>query len=193
MEKRIILTGPAGSGKSRLIREALGPRLAEAGGFVTQAELSADGFAEGYALVPTAAAAGVEGLERRRFLDCRAWPPRQDNEVFRFYGVQLLREAAYYPFAVLDELGGTETLIPQFREALYELLQSDLPLLAALKTPEDTERWRQVYGLGERLTAHTDALRRALADDPDTLVLDLGQLSEAEVRPLLRRWAEEHL
>ena len=38
MEKKIFLIGPAGCGKSRLIREVLGEKLASAGGFVTEPE-----------------------------------------------------------------------------------------------------------------------------------------------------------
>lgn len=190
MEKRLFLTGPAGSGKSRLIRELLGERLAEAGGFVMAAETGARGYAEGCALRPAAAAAGVEGLPSRRFLDYRVWPPQRDNEVFRGFGVQLLEEAVWYPFAVLDEIGGYETLIPQFREALEALLQSGLPLLGALKTAEEAEQWRQLFGLGGRMTEQTARLRAMLAADPDTRVLDLRETPEDEVRAVLHAWAE---
>lgn len=192
MEKRIFLTGPQGAGKSRLIREALGGKLAWAGGFVMAAERGDSGYAEGYALCPAAAAAGVEGLEARRFLDCRVWPPVRDNEVLRGYGVQLLREAAYYPFALLDELGGFELLLPQFRQALAELLRSGLPLVGALKTPEEAEQWRQLYGLGERFTAQTDALRLWMEQDADTRILDLRDASESEALTALRAWAEAY-
>ena len=58
MEKRIFLTGAEAETRSRLIREALGEKLAEAGGFVLRAEPGQDGFAEGYALCPAAAAGG---------------------------------------------------------------------------------------------------------------------------------------
>ncbi len=191
VEKRIFLIGPQGSGRSRLIREALGEKLAEAGGFVTASEPGQDGFPTGVALRPAASAAGIEGLDSQRFLDFSAWPPAHDNEVFRELGTRLLREAALYPFAVLDELGGFELLIPPFREALYALLDSDLPLVGALKTPDETEAWRQLYGLGERLTQQADRLRAALEADPGTRILDLREISGAEALSLLRRWREE--
>lgn len=193
MEKRIFLTGAEAETRSRLIREALGERLAEAGGFVLRTEPGPDGFAEGYALCPAAAAGGVEGLESRRFLDCRVWPPAHDNEVFRDFGVRLLEEASFYPFALLDEIGGYETLIPQFAAALSALLQSALPIVGALKTTEEAERWRQLFGLGKRFTGRIGQLHAALESDPDTRVADLGEISEDEVLLLLRAWAKEHL
>lgn len=191
VENRIFLTGADPETRSRLIREALGEKLAWAGGYVMAAETGEKGYAEGYALRPAAAAAGVEGLPSRRFLDFCSWPPERDNEVFRAYGTELLQEAALYPFAVLDEIGGFETLIPQFREALETLLRSGLPIVGALKTAEEAEGWRQLFGLGERMTQQTDRLRESLASDPDTRILDLREASEAEALSLLRAWAEE--
>ena len=189
MEKRLFLTGAEAEIRSRLIREALQEKLAWAGGFVIAAEAGERGYAEGYALRPAAAAAGVEGLPSRRFLDCRSWPPQRDNEVFRVFGTELLQEATLYPFAVLDEIGGFETLIPQFREALETLLQSTLPQIGALKTAEEADAWRQLFGLGERMTQQTDRLRAILAADPDTRILDLREIPESEALATLRAWA----
>ena len=189
MEKKLFLTGGDPETRSRLIREALGDRLSWAGGFVMAAEPGKAGYAEGYALRPAASAAGVEGLPSQRFLDCRAWPPQRDNEVFRGLGVQLLQEAAFYPFAVLDEIGGFETLIPQFREALEALLESGLPLLGAMKTAEEAEQWRQLFGLGEKMTGQTERLRSLLVRDPDTRLIDLAATPEDEALGLLRAWA----
>lgn len=193
MEKRFFLTGPQGCGKSRLIRAALGGKLAGAGGFVMSSETGEDAYAVGYRLCPAAAAAGVAGLDGRRFLDCRSWPPLRDNEVFRDFGAQLLHEAPYYPFAVLDEIGGYEMLIPQFSLALDSLLQSDLPLVGAVKTAEEAEQWRQLFRLGERFTRRTEQLRAMLAADPDTRILDLRDCSEIEALALLRSWAAANL
>ena len=189
MEKRIFLTGADPETRSRLIREALQEKLAWAGGFVMAAEANEKGYAEGYALRPAAAAAGVDGLSSRRFLDFCSWPPDRDNEAFRGFGAELLREAALYPFAVLDEIGGFETLIPQFREALEALLRSGLPIIGAIRTAEEAEGWRQLFGLGERMTEQTDRLREGLVSDPDTRILDLREISEAEALATLRTWA----
>ena len=188
MEKRLFLTGPAGCGKSRLLREALGGRLAGAGGFMTGPLIGPEGYALGYLLQPTAAAAGLEGFDCPLFLDASVWPPQRDNEVFRSTGVQLLKEAVWYPYAVVDELGGYELLIPQFRAALEELLRSGVPLLGALKTPEEAELWRQLFGLGERFTLHAEQFRRSLGSDGDTRILDLSVLSEEETRRALSDW-----
>ncbi len=126
------------------------------------------------------------------FSTASVWPPQRDNEVFRVYGARLLREAAYYPFAVLLELGGFETLIPQFREAAEALLASGLPLLGALKSPAEAEAWRQLYGLGERMTQQTGRLRALIEAAPDTRLIDLDKAPEAEARSVLNAWIEEY-
>ena len=43
MKRHLFLTGPAGFGKSARIRDALGPALAYAGGFVTEYAVDAQG------------------------------------------------------------------------------------------------------------------------------------------------------
>ena len=104
MKRHLFLSGPAFSGKSRLIRKQLGSGLQNAGGFCTELCKAPDGSVLGCAMIPTAAAGGVQGLERELFLDMRSFPPAHDSEVFRNLGVRLLDEAAWYPFAVLDEI-----------------------------------------------------------------------------------------
>ena len=114
MKRHLFLSGPAFCGKSRLIRERLGTRLQAAGGFCTELSASEDG-GFGCRLMPAAMAGGAEGYEKELFLDLRFSPPSHDSEVFRQTGVRLLEEAVWYPFAVLDEIGGFELIIPQFR------------------------------------------------------------------------------
>ena len=127
MKKRLFLTGPSGVGKTTIIRQALGDSLAYAGGFVTERVLDEQGKLLGYDLLPAAAALSGQAYQRWRFLDYSGPKAEKDNEVFRNQGVRLLQEAEYYPFVLLDEIGGFEMLIPQFRNALAELLNSDLP------------------------------------------------------------------
>ena len=192
MQKRIFLTVPTGCGKSRLLREALGGRLGFAGGLVTERALDETGAFLGYDLLPPAALGGVEGYVPARFMDCTVFPFVHNNEVYRNLGVQLLREAVCYPFAVLDELGGFELVIPQFRKALEDFLNSDTPCVGAVRTLEDMEMLRSVLGLGERYCEHGARLHEALANDPDTLVLELNEETLPAVRRAVSRWVGDY-
>ena len=188
MQRRLFLIGPSGCGKTSMIRNALGDKLAEAGGFVTQRALGADGAPLGFDLLPSAAAAGVEGFSPLRFLDYTTDPPTRDNEVFRSEAVRLLQEAEYYPFAVLDEIGGFELVIPQFRAQLAAFLSSSVPCLGVLKAPAGVAELRERFGLGEKYAQLYARLRQVLDADPDTLVLECSGRGENEAERLVREW-----
>ncbi len=182
------MVGPAGIGKTRLIREALGARLAAAGGFVTERSIDSEGSFVGYSLLPAAAAAGVAGFTPELYLDCRCFPPEKDHEVFRQTGVRLLEEAIWYPYALLDELGGYELVIPEFAAALLSCLNTDHPCVGALRSPEDAELLRGLLGLSDRYPAKLRTLLDALEHASDCLVAELREDNADEVRALLERW-----
>jgi len=192
MQRRLFLTGGSGVGKSTLIRQLLGDKLSAAGGFISQRQLNEDGSLLGYDILPAAAAAGIEGLEGQRFLDYSVQPPRADNEVFRSFGVQLLKEAQYYPFAMLDEIGGYELLIPQFRNALSELLNSDVPIIGVIKGAANARELRRRFHFGSRFTAYTRQLRSALKADPDTLIIDVRRHGDKKAAEAIKRWMAEY-
>ena len=191
MKRHLFLSGPAFSGKSRLIREKLDIKLQCAGGFCTEITQAENGSMIGCVMTPAAAAGGVRGLERELFLDMRSFPPGHDSEVFRNLGVRLLEEAEWYPFAVLDEIGGIDVIIPQFRMALDSLLDLELPILGVLKSREDSDRMRQLLGPGERYTAFYDRLYERLTDDPDTEIFTIRESAE-EAAEALAEWIGEY-
>ena len=123
-------------------------------------------------------------------MDLTVSPPKTDNEVFRVEAVRLLQEAPYYPFAVLDSIGGFELVIPQYREALAAFLSSPVPCVGILKPLEEAELMRGFLGLGERYTAFAARLRSALAADADTLLLDVPGELEADPIAALHQWVE---
>ncbi len=192
MKKHLFLTGPAGCGKSEALRAALGDRLLLAGGFVCSRERDPAGSLLGCSLLPAAAAGGAEGFSPRLYLDLRTEPPFHDNEVFREDGVRLLQEALWYPFSVLDAIGGFELLIPQFRDALAALLSSDQPLLGVLMPQKEAEALCLRLGLSERVRQNIARLRQALEQDPDTQILELSGLSRKRSLRQLSQWVEEY-
>ena len=192
MKRHLFLCGPAFSGKSRLIREQLGTGLQSAGGFCTELCTAEDGSVLGCAMMPAAMAGGAEGLEKELFLDMKSFPPTHDSEVFRNLGVRQLKEAEWYPFAILDEIGGIDLIIPQFRAALDELLASELPILGVVKTEEDSEQMRQLLGPGTRFTAFSERLHAALSKDPNTEVLRISEDAEKETGAQVRAWIAEY-
>ena len=191
MKRHLFLSGAGFSGKSALIREVLGQTLEAAGGFCTELTATETGGLLGCTLFPTAAAAGAEGYEKELFLDLRTDPIRHDSEVFRGTGVRLLEEAQYYPYAVLDEIGGMDLIIPQFRTALDALLMSELPILGVVKTKEECETLRRLLGPGERFSAFWDRLYGMLAEDPDPRVIEIGADADA-ARTAAEAWAKEY-
>ena len=188
MQKRLFLCGPSGCGKTTMIRNALGDKLAGAGGFVTERVSSPDGTLLGFDLLPSAAAAGIEGFSPLRFLDYTTDPPTRDNEIFRTEAVRLLQEAEYYSFAVLDEIGGFELVIPQYRAQLAAFLSSPVPCLGVLKAPSGVAELRERFGLGEKYEALALRLRAVLESDPDTLVIDVNSRGDAAAEALVREW-----
>lgn len=192
MKKHLFLTGVSGIGKTTIIRQALGSAAGYAGGFITERVADGDGSVEGFDLYPAAAAIGHDGFDGLRFLDLGTTPPRKDNEVFRESAAQMLREAEFYPFVMLDEIGGFEMLIPQFRNELAQLLNSDAPIIGVIKGAENAEELRASFGLGEKFTMLTDNLRAVLANDEDTTVIEVKQRGDETARRIVEAWVKEY-
>ena len=192
MEKHLFLTGPAGCGKSAAIRSVLGQRLQSAGGFAAEIERDAAGALLRCSLLPAAAAGGAEGFDALPYLDLRGASPVHDNEVFRTEGVRLLQEAAWYPYTVLDPIGGFELLIPQFRGVLAELLNAEQPLLGVLMPRKEAEALCRRLGLSERVQMNIAQLWKALQADSDTRIADLSGLHRRRSLRMLEQWAEEY-
>ncbi len=192
IKKHLFLTGPSGCGKTTMIRKALGDNLMYAGGFITERALDESGKVLGYDLLPAAAAGGVQGFEQLRFLDYTVEPPKNDNEIFRNQGAELLKEAEFYPFSLIDEFGGFELVIPQFRKALEDFLNMDQPIIGVIKDFKNADELRQHIGLGERYMLLLDNLHKVLAADPDTQIVRVHGRNDILAMKKVQKWAEEY-
>ncbi len=190
MRRRLILSGPIGCGKSTLIKNAVCDRAARAGGFIT-VRARENGELRGFDLMP-ARALVCPGQEARRFLDFGESGAKRDGSVFSDYAAVLLSQARTAPFAVVDEFGGWELMIPEFREALEAFLRSDTPCVGVLKSLAAAEELDRRIGLGGEYLAAARALREALGADENTLLLETGGRYDTGAEGKLRAWAEEY-
>lgn len=188
--KRLILMGEIGAGKSTLIRNALGAEVARAGGFVTR-RITENGRLQGFDLAP-ARIWSEPNLPAQRFLDF-SQGKRRDDSVFSCFGAVLLREALQAPFAVADEFGGLELLVPEFYENLVKLLSSDVPAIGVFKTPGAVLALAEQIPLGEDYARKADALCRLLKADPETLLLPVSGWDDNHAIETVQRWAETYV
>ena len=123
--RRIFLTGPIGCGKSTLIKNTLGKSLSFAGGFVTERVFEV-GRLQGFDIVSLRAHENLQERSRVRFLTFYGNKIRRNDEAFSIFAAMLLDEASERPFAIIDEIGGFELLIPEFMKAFEKFLISKL-------------------------------------------------------------------
>ena len=183
--KRIFLTGPSGCGKTTLLRKALQGKLSPAGGFVTDRAADENGRYL-YFYLRQASQTGPHEI----FLDLRQKPPVRHDEVFIQTAARLLTQPA--PFFLLDEIGGMELLLPEFRAALDAFLSSDIPCIGVLKGTRNSQALTKTANLPESyLTAAAD-LRRRLEADPHTQILEVTRRDDEAAWRAVTGWVEEY-
>lgn len=154
----LFLTGSSGIGKSTIIQEVLHPLTLDVRGFFTQRLLFPDHTTAGFRLLSwekdLPCSANYDPLMQNIFIRKteRRW--EKDLSVFSDAGVSLLEnclasnsDAASCDFPssrpapptviCLDEIGGTELLVPKFRTMLYKLLEESPCCIGVVKSTEN--------------------------------------------------------
>ncbi|MDO4566590.1 MAG: nucleoside-triphosphatase [Oscillospiraceae bacterium] len=187
MRPRLFLSGPIGCGKSTLIKNALGPLAARAGGFVTL-RLEEGGRTSGFEIRPAAALTDIEKHKGRRFLSFESGETSRDDAAFSDYAASLLTSAVESRFAVIDETGGFELLLPEFCEALKGFLNTGTPCLGVLKAQDAAVELAQRINLGEDYLKEARRLRFFLENDSDSQILETTGRGDLEAERALKEW-----
>jgi len=190
MSKNLFLTGKDWKSNSMLLRSVLGRNLACAGGYLTERTGTDEDFT--YTMYPAPYGAGYPELEGEEFFHFSYTDLSKNTEVFRNLGTQLLYEAVFYPFAVIDQFGGFELLVPEFRAKLEDLLNSEIPVIGVLLSPEEMEETKILYGLGDKIDQYQEKLHSALKKDPDTLLLSSDNDSPARIFSEVSLWSSQY-
>ncbi len=193
MKKRLFLSGRIGCGKTTLIRNALGEWTKYAGGFVTERAFDKNGLLIGFDMIP---ACSTTCLDRccyaSRFLTFSNDETQRKDDVFRLEAVRLLTEALTKPFALLDEFGGFELLVPEFYRALMAFLKSDVPCVGVIKSLSASEALRSSACLPPEFTVIATRLHTVLKTDGDTEILETSGRGDREAEVTLEAWVKEY-
>ncbi|MEA5135207.1 MAG: nucleoside-triphosphatase [Candidatus Fimivivens sp.] len=194
MKKRLFLSGRIGCGKTTLIRNALGEWTKYAGGFVTERAFDKNGLLIGFDMIP---ACSTTCLDRccyaSRFLTFSNDETQRKDDVFRLEAVRLLTEALTKPFALLDEFGGFELLVPEFYRALMAFLKSDVPCVGVIiKSLSASEALRSSACLPPEFTVIATRLHTVLKTDGDTEILETSGRGDREAEVTLQAWVKEY-
>ncbi|MEW6033733.1 MAG: NTPase [Chloroflexota bacterium] len=130
--KRVcLLTGGPGTGKTTIIRQAVGGWHGRAGGFYTE-ELRDRGQRQGFRLVTLAGQSGVLAHVDIRS-PCRVGKYGVDVAALDAIGVASLEEAtSRSDLIVIDEIGKMELFSSRFRDAVFAAIDSDKRVLGTV-------------------------------------------------------------
>lgn len=191
MRRRLFLLGDIGCGKTTLLRNTPGLFTAKTGGFVTERVLGAGGSLSGFVLRPAWAVSGKTG-PAYPFLTAGADGFVRDDRVFAQEAPGLLDEAAQAPFAVLDEFGGLELLVPEFFEALLRFLSSTTPCVGVLKAPGASKRLSSTLSLPHTYQNAWERLYALLRADCDTELFETFGHGDGRAEAALCAWSAEY-
>ena len=147
MKKHILICGEKGVGKSTLIRRLLEAADLTVGGFYTKMDESPKEVMHPIYIYP----AKQPITERKRLQKnligrCGEFGRRKESfpAVFDTLGREYLEDTQGCQVIVMDELGFMESEAYAFRSAVLRALDSDVPVLAAVKNRMEVEFLRQV-------------------------------------------------
>ncbi|MFR7986350.1 MAG: nucleoside-triphosphatase [Clostridia bacterium] len=189
----LFLEGPAKTGKSTLIREEIAPYVDRIRGFSSQ-RLWMDGRPCGYRLTP-ASQLQLDAEYFPQMSGVFTWhngeESRKNPEVFEQLGVSLLEETSGAPLILLDEIGGSELLVPLFRKRLYEVLSAPIPCIGVLKLSSKAGFMIQAAGYPKEIVALNKHLRDWLLQSGRARILSFSSQNREVIRKEIKQFLKE--
>lgn len=177
MAKHLFLEGPIQIGKSTLLRQLLAPYASQIAGFSSQRLTDFSGDTIAFRIVSAQdfrlTMPYEEAVKSDEFMPdvlqnygvFRVIPKGGKSEnfydVFENIGLKFLGDASNKRLILLDEIGGVELKNEPFRNALYDILNGDIPCIGVIKShkkathlADDTPKTNIVGDLNLQLRDH---------------------------------------
>lgn len=189
----LFLEGPVQTGKSTLLRECLAPYPKQLGGFSSQ-RLWQESLPCGYRLTPACEFhldadyhPDLKGVFMYHFGEVS----QKDPSVFQSYGVQLLKDAENSQLILLDEIGGSELLVPAFRNRLYQILSGPTPCIGVLKLSSKASFMSQAAGYPGEVVDCNLQLHEKLNQIPGCRILSFSRENRSYLKREIEKFLEE--
>jgi len=171
MKQVYLLTGQPGTGKTRIIKQAIAEVKGKAGGFYTE-EIRSQGVRQGFRLVTLDGKAAI--LAHINFPSpYRVSKYGVDIDSLEKVGVSALNQAVQEcDLVVIDEIGKMELFSDKFREAVQSIINSGKRVLGTIMLSPNL---------------YADAIKR----QPQVNVITVTRANHQQVLEALRGWLEE--
>ncbi len=131
MKRVLLLTGSPGTGKTAIIKEAIAKTKIRAGGFYTE-EIRVGGVRQGFRII-TLDGQGAILAHTNISSPYQVSKYRVDIESLNRVGVSAIHQALEEcDLIVIDEIGKMELLSPQFKEAVWQTINSGKKILGTI-------------------------------------------------------------
>lgn len=188
--RHFFLTGTSGIGKSTLLMEVLQEIELPISGFFAQRQLLPDCTTGGFRLLPWNSSVPLTAPYQAEASDLfikksdTGW--QKDLHVFQTTAITLLNEKT--PLKCLDEIGGTELLVPEFLNALYALLRSDVCCVGVIKSPQNLASMMTRVEMKKQEAIKLQKLHKDITQQFHSVIVELTAFNREEVKLALKNF-----
>ena len=186
------MEGPSGVGKTTALLGELRELLPVTGGFGTCRLFDEKGIQRGFCHVAANELEGPYGEYRQglpgMFIENGDGVFRFNKDFFRTTTLDMIKDDPRKKLYLLDEIGGTELLVPEFVDAIKHRLDSDVPCIGVWKASGNSMHMKRELCPGHEYDEAYSKLYGYINAHPNVTLLEVPERSGTRMREAVREW-----